>query len=64
MRVEPKVLKAVNMLVGELQLETGESVSVSEALWSFIKEYRPDIAEKAEKTGNGNGDKTPHPDEG
>ncbi len=63
MRVEPKVLKAVTRLAGEMQAETGQSISISEALWAFIVEHRPDIAEWAEKQKNGNGEKTPSPDE-
>ena len=55
MRVEPKVQRAVTRLAGEMQAEKGESVSISDALWAFIREHRPDLAEWAESKGNGNG---------
>ena len=58
MRVEPKVMRAVNILAGERQVETGENISISEAIWDFIKAHRPDVANRADNIGeNGeNGD--------
>lgn len=58
MRMKAKTIRAINMLAGEIQIETGENVSADDAVWAFIQEHRPDIAEKAEKTAEQNGDDT------
>ena len=49
MRVQSKTRRAINLLVGEMQLETGETVSQDAAVWTLIELYRPDLAEKAAK---------------
>lgn len=49
MRVQSKTRRAINLLVGEMQLETGETVSQDSAVWTLIQLYRPDLAERANK---------------
>lgn len=56
MRMKAKTIRAINMLAGEKQLETGENISADDAMWTFIKEFRPDIAEKAERSTEINDD--------
>lgn len=47
--VDRTTLRAIKLLAGEIQADTGEALKMNDALWRFILAERPDIAERAEK---------------
>ena len=42
----PYTEKGRSLFAGEIQIETGESVSDNEALVEFIRRYQPDLYER------------------
>lgn len=47
--VDRTTLRAIKLLAGEIQANTGETLKMNDALWRFIVAERPDIAERAVK---------------
>jgi hypothetical protein len=46
-RVDTKVKTALAIIVGEVQVEKAiHNLSTNDALWNFIEQHRPDIAER------------------
>ncbi|MBZ0297779.1 MAG: hypothetical protein K8L99_34810 [Anaerolineae bacterium] len=47
MRLDEATKRVINMIAGEMQRETGETTSFNDALWAFLCQNRPDLAEEA-----------------
>lgn len=47
--VDRTTLRAIKLIAGEIQADTGEALKMNDAIWRFIVAERPDIAERAEK---------------
>ena len=52
MRIDEATKRVINMLAGEMQRETGRTVSFNEALWEFLQLHRPDLTEEAVRIVN------------
>lgn len=48
MRAKSLTIRVVNIIAGEIQAETGKTVSANDAIMEFVKLHRPDIIEKAQ----------------
>lgn len=56
MRIDQKIRAALAIIVGEVQAEKAiHNISANDALWEFIKKYRPDIADHAQRVAGTNG---------
>lgn len=51
-RVSDSTKAAINILSGEMQIQTGRKVTADEALWAIINQARPDLAEKVEQVAS------------
>ena len=47
MRIDEATKRVINMLAGEMQRETGRTISFNEALWELLRLHRPDLTEQA-----------------
>lgn len=47
MRLDEATKRVINMIAGEMQRETGETISFNDALWAFLCHHRPELAEQA-----------------
>lgn len=47
MRIDEATKRVINMIAGEMQRETGKTISFNDALWEFLNQHRPDLTEEA-----------------
>jgi hypothetical protein len=47
MRIDEATKRVINMIAGEMQRESGQTVSFNEALWEFLNKHRPDLTGEA-----------------
>lgn len=51
-RVSPELKRAVQVIVGQMQAETGEYLSWSDGLWEYLRRHEPGAIQKALETSD------------
>jgi hypothetical protein len=46
MRIKEHTLRLLRMFAGEIQMQSGKNITDDDAIYSLIKQYRPDLIER------------------